>query len=93
MWIRYLGFGKLERVFVDNCVDLRTIPIIKENDFEQLGITCNKQDTTRFLDAIKYYREYSSAEGTLPFRNHFMPKSETQLLENSFFYYLPPPLE
>lgn len=63
LWLRHLGLGIYEEAFRKHGVGLRTVAILKESDFVRMGL--NPTRTALFLHATKYYREFSSAEGTL----------------------------
>lgn len=62
MWVRFLGFSQYEACFVENMVDISIVPYLKNEDLHDIGFM-DQKDIDLFFAAIKYYREYSSAEG------------------------------
>ena len=49
-WLRNLGLGKYEQVFVANAIDSDVLAELKEGDFEKLGIPLG--DRIRLIKAI-----------------------------------------
>ncbi len=44
-WLKELGLGRYVEVFVENDVDLRTIPELTEDDLKELGLSLGHRRT------------------------------------------------
>ncbi|HEU0149743.1 MAG TPA: SAM domain-containing protein, partial [Bradyrhizobium sp.] len=49
-WLKHLGLGKYEQVFLANALDSDVLPELTEGDFEKLGIPLG--DRKRLIKAI-----------------------------------------
>lgn len=61
-WVRHLGFPDYEECFIENMVDVSIVPYLKHEDLQDIGFV-DQKDIDLFFLSIKYYQEYSSAEG------------------------------
>jgi hypothetical protein len=49
-WLRSLGLGKYEPVFIANAIDSDVLPVLTESDLEKLGVAMG--DRKRLIKAI-----------------------------------------
>ena len=60
-WLRGLGFGRYESIFIKNAIDTDVLLELTEADFEKLGIPLG--DRKRLIKAIEAW--HASAGGTV----------------------------